>query len=109
MSSSDNNPIKYVVSSSTSWEPSTSSVATDTSDVKQAKIKDINPSFSNDRSTCSNEIGATLPEMNIQDLKFIITLNKLTTIVTYLKDKFQKQHFKKNLYTNKNSLMNPGL
>ncbi|CAC5405184.1 unnamed protein product [Mytilus coruscus] len=55
--SSDSNTIKSIkddVSLSTGQEPSTSSVATtiDTSGDKQAKLKDINPTNSNDRNTC---------------------------------------------------------
>ncbi|CAC5378740.1 unnamed protein product [Mytilus coruscus] len=90
ISNSDNNTIKSIkddVSSNTDREPSTSSVATtaDTPDDIQAKIKDINPTNSNDKSTCSDEIGDKLPQLNMQD--FITTLNKSTTVVTHLKDK----------------------
>ncbi|CAC5384138.1 unnamed protein product [Mytilus coruscus] len=78
ISSSDNNTIKSIkddVSSNTDREQSTSSVATttDTPDDIQAKIKDINPTISNDKSTCSDEIGDKLPQLNMQD--FITTLN----------------------------------
>ncbi|CAC5378295.1 unnamed protein product [Mytilus coruscus] len=93
ISSSDNNTIKSIkddVSSNTDREPSTSSVATtmDTKDDIQAKIKDIYPTNSNDRSTCSDEIGDKLQHLNIQD--FITTLNKLTIVVTHLKDKVEE-------------------
>ncbi|CAC5393971.1 unnamed protein product [Mytilus coruscus] len=68
ISSSDNNTIKSIkddVSSNTDREPSTSSVATttDTPDDIQAKIKDINPTNSNDNSTCSDEIGDKLSQL----------------------------------------------
>ncbi|CAC5410784.1 unnamed protein product [Mytilus coruscus] len=57
----------------------------DTSDDKQAKLRDINPTNSNERNTCSDEIGDKLSQLNIQD--FITTLHNLTTVVTHLKDK----------------------
>ncbi|CAC5408593.1 unnamed protein product [Mytilus coruscus] len=88
--SSDNNTIKSIKDdalSSAGREPSKSSVATtiDTSGDKQEKTKDINSTNSNDRNTCSDEIGDKLSQWNIQD--FIATLNNLTTVVTHLKDK----------------------
>ncbi|CAG2185897.1 unnamed protein product [Mytilus edulis] len=76
------------VSSNTNREPSTSSVAIPIIDIPddiQAQVKDINPTNSEDKSTCLDGTGNKLPQLNIQD--FVTTLDKLTTVVTNLKDK----------------------
>ncbi|VDI47991.1 Hypothetical predicted protein [Mytilus galloprovincialis] len=91
ISNPNNNTIKSIkedVSSNTNREPSTSSVAIPIIDIPddiQAQVKDINPTNSEDESTCLDGTGNTLPQLNIRD--FVTTLDKLTTVVTNLKDK----------------------
>ncbi|CAG2194611.1 CAST [Mytilus edulis] len=91
ISNPNNNTIKSIkeeVSSNTNREPSTSSVAIPIIDIPddiQAQVKDINPTNSEDKSTCLDGTGNKLPQLNIQD--FVTTLDKLTTVVTNLKDK----------------------
>ncbi|CAG2206448.1 unnamed protein product [Mytilus edulis] len=91
ISNPNNNTIKSIkedVSSNTNREPSTSSVAIPIINIPddiQAQVKDINPTNSEDKSTCLDGTGNNLPQLNIQD--FVTTLDKLTTVVTNLKDK----------------------
>ncbi|CAG2208341.1 unnamed protein product [Mytilus edulis] len=91
ISNPNNNTIKSIkedVSSNTNREQSTSSVAIPIIDIPddiQAQVKDINLTNSEDESTCLDGNGNTLPQLNIRD--FVTTLDKLTTVVTNLKDK----------------------
>ncbi|VDI31751.1 Hypothetical predicted protein [Mytilus galloprovincialis] len=64
----------------------------------------INPTNSEDKSTCLDGAGNKLPQLNIQD--FVTTLDKLTTVVTNLKDKVDELEisFQANNLSNASSM-----